>query len=483
MDWSSVKKIYFIGIKGVGMTMLAQFLHRRGYEVVGSDIADTFMTDSVLMTNGIRILPGFSPNEDLYSADLVIYSTAYNLDNPEVAWALSNRPTITYAEALGDIFNQYYGIAVAGSHGKTTVSAWLGFILWQGGLSPNVLVGSNVPQLQGSAVVGKSSLMVVEADEYQNKLRYLQPKMVLLNNIDYDHVDFYPTISDYEQAFIDFIEKIPVDGYLIANYDDPAVRRLAPVHCRGQIVSYALNYEADYVAYGLQLINGRQYFKVKLRVDLEEPDSMHEKISKLAVENHGDLGDFSTALLGQHNISNSLAVLAASVELGVPLYKIRDGIAKFLGVSRRLEMLGNFHGAVIIDDYAHHPTEIKASLQALRGRYPDAKIRVFFHPHTFSRTAAFLDDFALSFMAADEVGILQIYSSAREKQGTISGQNLAERIFLRRQAAGFKNEVPYFSTMEQLTKFLRKSADEGQIIVLMGAGDIFRVGQAILSPQ
>lgn len=482
MDWSSVKKIYFIGIKGVGMTMLAQFLHSRGYEVVGSDIADTFMTDSVLITEGIRILPGFSPNEDLCSADLVIYSTAYTLNNPEVAWALSNRPTITYAEALGDIFNQYYGIAVAGSHGKTTVSAWLGFILWQSGLSPNVLVGSNVPQFQGSSVVGKSSLMVAEADEYQNKLRYLQPKMVLLNNIDYDHVDFYPTIADYEQAFIDFIKKIPIDGYLIVNYDDPIVRRLASVHCRGQLVSYALNYEADYVAYGLQLTNGRQYFKVKLRVD-EEQGPIHEKMSKLAVENHGDLGDFSTVLLGQHNISNSLAVLAASVELGVPLYKIREGLAKFSGVSRRLEILGNFRGAVIIDDYAHHPTEIKASLHALRERYPDAKIRVFFHPHTFSRTATFLDDFALSFMAADEVGVLQIYGSAREKQGTVSGQDLAKKIFLRRQAAGLKNEVPYFLTMEKLVEFLRQSADEGQVIVLMGAGDIFRVGQALLSPQ
>ena len=169
--------------------------------------------------------------------------------------------------------------------------------------------------------------------------------------------------------------------------------------------------------------------------------------------------------------------------MGVPLYKIREGLAKFSGVSRRLEILGNFRGAVIIDDYAHHPTEIKASLHALRERYPDAKIRVFFHPHTFSRTATFLDDFALSFMAADEVGVLQIYGSAREKQGTVSGQDLAKKIFLRRQAAGFKNEVPYFLTMDKLVEFLRQSADEGQVIVLMGAGDIFRVGQALLSPQ
>ena len=481
MDWSLVKKIYFIGIKGVGMTMLAQFLHRRGYEVVGSDITDTFMTDQVLVKEGIRILRGFGDNEYLRAADLIIYSTAYNQENPEVAWALANRPTITYAEALGEVFNQHYGIAVAGSHGKTTVSAWLGFTLWQSGLSPNVLVGSNVPQFGGSALLGKSSLMVIEADEYQNKLYYLQPKMVLLNNVDYDHIDFYPTVQDYEQAFIDFIGKVPTDGYLIANYDDPTVRRLAPIYCRGQLVSYALNYAADYVAYDLQLVNGRQYFKVKLGVDLEELGEVHKKIDKLMVENHGDLGDFSTALWGRHNISNSLAVLAASVELGVPLYKIREGIAEFLGTSRRLEILGNFQGAILIDDYAHHPTEIKATLEALRERYPGAKIRVFFHPHTFSRTAAFLNDFALSFMMADEVGILRIYSSAREHNGDISGQDLAQKIFFQRQAAGFKNQVPYFSTMEELTEFLRQTAGKDQVILLMGAGDIFRVGQALLT--
>ena len=481
MDWLAIKNIYCIGIKGVGMTMLAQFLQSRGYQITGSDVAESFMTDQILADHNIIVRAGFQLNEQLSSADLVIYSTAYNQDNPEVAWALDNRPTLTYAEALGDVFNQYYGIAVAGSHGKTTVSAWLGFTLWQGGLKPNVLVGSRVPQFNGASLLGSSSLMVVEADEYQNKLRFFQPKMVVLNNIDYDHVDFYPTPTDYQQAFIDFLAKIPTDGYLIANYDDPLIRRLAPIHCRGRIISYALDGAADYLAYDFKAANGRQYFKVKMGVDLEDIAEEDEKLSKLAVSNAGNLGDFSTSLPGRHNISNALAVLAASVELGLPLYKIREGIGEFAGTARRLEILGQFQGATIIDDYAHHPTEIKASLAALRQQYPNFKLRIFFHPHTFSRTLALLDDFADSFNEADEVGILKIYGSAREETGGISGQELTRRIAASRAKAGLKDEVGYFADMTKLNTYLRQSAKSGEIIALMGAGDIFRVGQQLLA--
>lgn len=481
MDWLAIKKIYCIGIKGVGMTMLAQFLQSRGYQLSGSDVAESFMTDQILTDHKIAVRTGFGLNEQLSSADLVIYSTAYNQDNPEVAWALANQPTLTYAEALGEVFNQYYGIAVAGSHGKTTVSAWLGFALWQGGLKPNVLVGSRVPQFNGASLLGSSSLMVIEADEYQNKLRYFQPKMVVLNNIDYDHVDFYPTPADYQQAFIDFLAKIPTDGYLIANYDDPLIRRLAPIHCRGRIISYALDNAADYLAYNLRAANGRQYFKVKMGVDIEDTTGEDERLSKLAVANSGDLGDFSTSLPGRHNVSNALAALAASVELGLPLYKIREGIGEFTGTARRLEVLGQFQGATIIDDYAHHPTEIKASLTALRQQYTDKKLRIFFHPHTFSRTLALLDDFADSFNEADEVGILKIYGSAREVVGSISGQELAQRITASRAKLGLKDKVGYFEDMAELNTYLRQSAKSGEIIALMGAGDIFRVGQQLLA--
>ena len=322
--------------------------------------------------------------------------------------------------------------------------------------------------------------MVIEADEYQNKLRYFQPKMVVLNNIDYDHADFYPTPADYQQAFIDFLAKIPTDGYLIANYDDPLIRRLAPVHCRGRIISYALDNAADYLAYDLKAVNGRQYFKVKMGIDLDDIAEEDEKLSKLAVSNAGNLGDFSTSLPGRHNISNALAVLAASVELGLQLYKIREGIAEFIGTARRLEVLGQFQGATIIDDYAHHPTEIKASLAALRQQYPDFKLRVFFHPHTFSRTLALLDGFVNSFNEADEVGILKIYGSAREEAGGISGQELAQRITVNRAKAGLKDEVSYFEDMARLDAYLRQSAKSGEVIVLMGAGDIFRIGQQLL---
>jgi len=216
-------------------------------------------------------------------------------------------------------------------------------------------------------------------------------------------------------------------------------------------------------------------------VDLEDIAEEDEKLSKLAVSNAGNLGDFSTSLPGRHNISNALAVLAASVELGLPLYKIREGIGEFAGTARRLEILGQFQGATIIDDYAHHPTEIKASLAALRQQYPNFKLRIFFHPHTFSRTLALLDDFADSFNEADEVGILKIYGSAREETGGISGQELTRRIAASRAKAGLKDEVGYFADMTKLNTYLRQSAKSGEIIALMGAGDIFRVGQQLLA--
>lgn len=482
MDWSVIKSIYCIGIKGVGMTMLAQFLKNRGYAISGSDVAETFMTDQVLKDNEIKVNSGFAINQALQEAELIIYSTAYNADNIEVGWSLANKPTLTYAEALGQVFGQYYGVAVAGSHGKTTTSAWLGFTLWNGDLKPNVLVGSRVPQFNGASLLGSSSIMVIEADEYQNKLRYFQPKMVVLNNIDYDHVDFYPTPEDYRQAFIDFIAKIPTDGYLIANYDDPIIRKIAPVHCRGRIISYAIDNAADYVAYGLSQANGRQYFRVKMGVDLDD-EAEDEKLSRIAVANAGDLGDFSASLPGKHNVSNALAVLAASVELGLPLYKIREGMAAFNGTARRLETLGQFQGADIIDDYAHHPTEIKASLTALKQRYSEKKLRVFFHPHTFSRTIALLDDFAASFNEADEVGILKIYGSAREVEGGISGQELASKVEASRKNNNKNNKVGYFDDMDSLITYLRQTVNDEQAVVLMGAGDIFRAGQQLLGKK
>jgi UDP-N-acetylmuramate--alanine ligase len=477
MDLTKIKKIYFIGIKGVGMTMLAQYFAGQGIEVCGSDVAEKFMTDESLKNSGIRVIESFDPANLPKDADLIIYSSAYNAErNIEVKMAQEGKiPVLTYAEALGEVFRSKYGIAVAGSHGKTTTTAWLGYVLEKSGLRPSVMVGSFVPQFAGNSIVGNSDYLVVEVDEYQNKLQYFNPKIVLLNNIDYDHPDFFSTVADYEQVFIEFIKKIPKNGYLIANFDDLNIAKVARVNCQGKVVSYGLDSEADLMAYEIRLINGRQYFKIKLRQEM----------------GHSELGDFAISLMGKHNIYNALAVISACIELDVELRDIRVYLEEFTGTARRMQYLGEFKGAQIYDDYAHHPTEIKSTLEGAKANFPNKKIKVVFHPHTFTRTKALLDDFAKSFEAADEVIVLDIYGSAREQQGGVDSLELVEKINTRNLPAqggsvidgefGIRNqEVRHIPDLIECEKYLRQTADRNDVIILMGAGDVFRVGENLI---
>ena len=466
MDIDKVKKVYMIGIKGVGMTMLAQFLKSRGIEVSGSDIKEKFMTDQVLRDSGIKVIEGFSEKNMPSQADLIIYSTAYNSQtNPEVARAGERSvPLLTYAQALGEVFNNYYGIAVTGSHGKTTTAAWLGYVLDKCGLAPNVLVGSRVPQFKGSGLVGDSDYLVAELDEYQNKFRYFSPKIVLLNNIEYDHPDFFPDEESYIQVFIDLIKKIPSTGTLLANYDDPLVRKIAAVNCKGKVVSYGIKEYADLIAYDLVQKDGQNFFKVKF--GLEEEEGPEETA----------LGGFVTNLVGKHNVSNALAIIALGLELDLDLASLRTHLEDFEGASRRLEVLGKFKGVPIIDDYAHHPTEIKTTLEAIRKNYPEKKIVTVFHPHTFTRTKALLKEFSESFKDSDKVIVVDIYGSAREEQGGVHSRDLVEGI----NNLENKDKASYISTLEEVEKHLRKNIASDEVVVLMGAGDVFRVGEKLL---
>lgn len=479
MDLKRLKKVYLIGIKGVGMTMLAQFLAAQEIEVSGSDTAETFMTDAILKRLGIKINEGFDEARVPADADLIIYSTAYSSKtNPEVAKAvLGKTRAVPYAVALGEIFNQKYGIAVVGSHGKTTTTAWLGFVLDRAGLKPNVLVGANVPQWGGACLTSRSDYMVIEADEYQNKLQYFQPRAVLWNNVDYDHPDYFPTLESYRQAFTDFIQKIPRKGFLVANFDDDYIRNTATVNCRGRVVSYAIGQAADYVAYDLRSVGGRQYFKVRMAPPAE-PVFADEARNHDHEATASELGDFSISLSGRHNVSNALAVIAAAVELEVPLLDIRRHLGEFAGTSRRLERLGEFRGAPILDDYAHHPTEIRATINAARQLYPKERLVVVFHPHTFTRTKALLNDFAASFTGVDELVVLDIYGSAREEQGGVSSQDLIAKI---KEQAEPPKQVVHQPTLADAERYLRQTAKKGDVILLMGAGDVFRVGERLLA--
>jgi UDP-N-acetylmuramate--alanine ligase len=494
MDLSKTKKIYMIGVKGVGMAMLAQFFAGNGIEVIGSDTVEKFMTDEPLLRAGVKIIENFDTGNIPKDANLIVYSTAYNAErNVEVAAALGGKiRTLTYAQALGEVFNQKYGIAVVGSHGKTTTTAWLGFVLDRAGIKPNVMVGSIVPQFNGPSLVSKSDLLIIEADEYQNKLQYFNPRAILLNNIDYDHPDFFPTPEEYQNVFIEFIKRLPAKGFLVTNFDDPIIRKVANVNCRGRVISYAIDEQADYVAYDLKSLNGEQYFKVKVNNNLSSWSGAErsDRISTLNRQTRDSidptkasglqndtsfLGDFKIKLLGKHNVSNALAVIAAAIELEAPLSAIRQHLAEFTGTARRMQKLGEYNGAQIYDDYAHHPSEIKATLSGFRQLYPKNKLTVLFHPHTFTRTKALLDDFAKSFSDADQVVVLDIYGSAREAQGGVHAKDLIQKII-----ADGHHDVKYIPSLKEAEEYLRKNAERGEVVVLMGAGDVFRIGENLL---
>lgn len=481
MDFNRIKKAYFIGIKGVGMTMLAQFMAAKGISISGSDTEEKFMTDQVLHKTGIKIIEHFSEENIPSDADLIVYSTAYNLtNNVEVAAAIRGRiRSLTYAEVLAEIFNAYYGVAVCGSHGKTTTTAWLGFMLQQAQKEPNVMVGSRVPQFDGASLVGTSDILVIEADEYQNKLKYFQPRVVLLNNIDYDHPDYYPTEDDYIRAFVDFAKKISNKGLLVANYDDEKIRKYIIPECRAKVVTYGLKEGADLIAHDLRTNDGRQYFKVRLKAEGEDlvANRQHNKILQ---DEASELGDFSISLAGHHNVYNALAVIAASLELGVSLLDIRRFVGEFKGTDRRLELLGEFNGAKIYDDYAHHPTEIRATLGAVRQLFPKNKVTVVFHPHTFTRTKALFDQFAESFALADELIVLDIYGSAREQQGGVHSSDLADKIESLRPKGFAPGLVKYIPTQAECETYLRKNISRGQVVILVGAGDVFRIGENLV---
>ncbi|MFA5886443.1 MAG: UDP-N-acetylmuramate--L-alanine ligase [Patescibacteria group bacterium] len=471
---SKKQNIYCIGVKGVGMTMLAQFLAAKGNKISGSDIVDVFLTDRVLRKAKIKVFSPFAVKNIPDKIDAIIYSTSQDLkNNPELAF-IKNNPArfqgvsfLSYAEALGQVFNQYRGVAVCGSHGKTTTSAWLGYVLMKAGKKPNVLVGSRVPQFAGSGLSGSSSDFIAEVDEYQNKLQYFQPHGVVLNNIDYDHPDFFKTPAAYTKVFADFVKKIPARGFLVVSQRDLESQKIKR-YCRGKLISYNLvtgsyGAGADYLAYDVKTSGIFQSFSLSYQGEA--------------------LGRFKIKLWGEHNILNALATIAAAREMKVAWPQIRKHLAGFRGTDRRAQILGKYKGALIVDDYAHHPTEIKSTLAGLRRHYPTKNIITVFHPHTFTRTKAFFKDFAVSFADTNELIVLDIYGSAREKQGDVSSRELVVAIKKYNQSARIKQPVRAIANIPEAIQYLKNRLQARDSLVLMGAGDVFRIADGLLKPN
>jgi len=425
---SSVKKAYFIGIKGVGMTALAQVLKSYGIEVLGSDKEEKFFTDEVLRKIKVKIIERFDRKNVPSDVDLVIVSAAYydesdrdQSSNVEVKEAIKrNLPILTYAQVLGMIFDQKYGIAVSGTHGKSTTTAMLGVVLEQAGLDPTVIVGTRVLEWQSNARVGRSKYLIAEADEYRNSFSYYSPKVLVLTSLEYDHPDFFKTFDDYKDVFRKMVKKIPQDGFIVANAQDKTVSEII-------------------------------------------------KRAQCPVIKYGPL-DLKLRFPGKHNQLNASAAMEVGLKLGLERERTEKSLANFKGTSRRFEIKGEKNGILFIDDYAHHPTEVKATLKAAKEFYKDKKIWAVFQPHTFTRTQALLDDFGRSFAYADYVIILDIYGSSREKIGKVHAKDLVKEIKRHK-----KDRVQYIATIGQAGKYLKEHVKTNQVVLTMGAGDVWRL--------
>jgi UDP-N-acetylmuramate--alanine ligase len=444
--------VYFIGIKGVGMTALAQVMQARGFEVMGSDVSESFMTDKVLSQSNIKVLTPFESSNIPDNIDYVVVSGAYYLEgktptNPEVIEVMNrNIPIFTYSQALGNISKDFHTtLGVAGSHGKTTTSALLTYTLQELSQNPFGVIGSVVPQFGGNARIGdnNSQYLVIEADEYQNHFLDINMGGLIVLNVDYDHPDFFTTPDRYYQAFINAIDKLPLEKPLVINGDDDNIARYILPNIKDKnrnIIQFGLNTDNNITLDEKNnlIVEGRQYNQLNL------------------------------AIAGRHNRLNALACLGLLYSLGFDINSIIEAMSGFRGTQRRLEYKGvTSTGVIIIDDYAHHPTEIMAGIQALREQYPEKTIHCVFQPHTFSRTEILLQEFGQALSKYDYIYILPIYASAREAEGAISSNDIMNYI-------DNINAIIYTDS-NVLKQDLSHIKGDNNLIVTMGAGDVWKI--------
>jgi UDP-N-acetylmuramate--alanine ligase len=467
-----VKKIHFVGIKGVGMAPLAIIAKEAGFRVSGSDVDEEFITDISLVKAGIKAMIGFEESH-VENCDLLITTGAHGgFDNVEVKKARQKEiPVWTQGEAVGKYMNEgflgkkFEGISVAGSHGKTTTTAMIATILKENKLDPTFLIGTGeVPSLGSCGHFGKGKYFVAEADEYSTepqydktpKLMWQKPKIAVITNIEFDHPDLYPSINEMTKAFLNFTKNIEEDGSLIICADDSESLKLLKSY-RGKVVTYGFSKDADF------------YIE---RVSMEQ-DKMFFWVSA----GNTSLGEFYTQVTGEYNCLNALSAIIACLELGLSIESIKKGLAAFRGTKRRFEFIGNLSsGAFLFDDYAHHPTEIKKTLAAFKKTYPNKKIVTIFQPHTYSRTKSLFEQFVGSFSNSDCVILTDIFSSSREQaDNSVSSKLLADEI------SKIHKDVVYMPKLPDVVEYVsKKSFGKEFIIITMGAGDVYKIAKKLI---
>lgn len=457
------KKAYLIGIKGVGMTAMAVYLKKAGFEVVGSDTSDSFVTEKILKKEEIPYFNQFS-RENLkgQKPDLLIISAAYDEQNPEVKEAKKRRlNTVYYSEALGQITAGKKVIAVAGVHGKTTITSIIALILKKAQLSPSYIIGAaEIPVLGSNAQKGEGDYFVLEADEYRkspsdNSPKFLDivPNIAIISSVELDHPDVFESIDDITRAFYNLACRIPRDGLIVINTDYPKSKKIIQSLADRRFETYGLEPGAKW-----QVVD----FKEKKEITEFFLSHLGEKI-----------GPFVLKKPGRHNALNATAAIIVANHLGVSFDEIKKILPAFEGVERRFQVLGEKKEITIIDDYAHHPAAIRQTLMTIREKFPQAKIWAIFQPHTYSRTKALLKDFSQSFENADRVIVTEIFASSREKEATISGLELAEEV------KKYNSSVRFMTDWEKIKDYIFTLAKGPTVIVTIGAGDIYKLGQEI----
>ncbi len=445
--------IHFVGIGGIGMSGIAELLLNLGYTVSGSDLKSTDIIRRLKGFGG-KIFKGHMEDQ-IAGADVVVTSSAVSADNPEVVAAeKASIPVIPRAEMLAELMRLKYSVAIAGAHGKTSTTSIVAAVMEKGGLDPTVVIGGKLKSIGSNARLGQGEYIVAEADESDGSFLKMSPTIAVVTNIDREHLDFYTDLDAIKNAFLSFIDRIPFYGLAVLCLDNESLQDLIP-KIKRRLTTYGMSIQADFQAKEVVLDGFKSMFNI--------------------YHFERNLGKVVLNLPGIHNVYNALAGVVVGMELGITFDKIRQGLETVEGVQRRLEIKGEARGVIVVDDYGHHPTEIKLTLQTVKEIWPGRRIVVAFQPHRYTRINALFDDFTRAFYQSDVLVVLPIYSAGEKSIEGIDGHGLCEAI----RAHGHR-EVVFSEGSEATILYLQENLKKGDILLTLGAGDVWKVGEEAL---
>ena len=448
-----VRHIHFVGIGGIGMSGIAEVLLNLGYQVSGSDLKDGPVIRR-LQSLGAEVHLGHQASH-IGGAHVVVVTSAARPENPEVQAALARGiPVIPRAEMLAELMRMKSGLAVAGAHGKTTTTSMLATVLTKVGLDPTVVIGGRLSSLGSNAKLGQGQFMVVEADESDGSFLLLSPTMAIVTNIDPEHLDHYGTVEKIREAFLAFINKVPFYGAAVVCLDNEHIRRLLPA-VKKRLITYGLSHQADYRPGEVEFRGTRSHFTV--------------------FSGGSRLGEIRLAMPGLHNVLNATAVVALCLDLGLSFQQVAEALEGFTGVGRRFELKGESQGVLVVDDYGHHPSEILATLGAARTGFGERRIVVAFQPHRFTRTRDLLEEFTGAFHQADVVLMTDIYPAGEIPIPGVSAEDLCHRV----RATGHR-QTWHVGKVEGASQWLQEFSQQGDLVITLGAGDIWKAGETFL---